>query len=30
MALVTEVIYLGENSENENEADEIINVTKNI
>ena len=30
MALVTEVIYLGENSENETEADEITNATKNI
>ena len=30
MALVNEVIYLGENSENETEADEITNATKNI
>ena len=30
MALVTEVISLGENSENETEADELTNATKNI
>ena len=30
MALVNEVISLGENSENETEADELTNATKNI